>query len=282
MATTQLIFDVGMAGGEDTAYYLHRGYRVVGIEAHAGLARECAERFASAVRDGQLIIENVGIAESRGTMPFYISTEPPFYHSFDRQWASRNGKEPTEIAVPTVPITDLIDKHGIPYYMKVDIEGNDDLIVEQLDPARKPKLISIETSNASQIELLASKGYTKFKCISQRLFLPVQTPPSLRERLHVLGAKLRSARGPIGGLFRKTPLRRVAERMIHGVRRRRGWEFQMGSSGPFGDDLCGRWLDAAEMIATHRQCEERRARGESSLFWNADKHSFWTDFHATW
>ena len=29
-----LIYDVGMSNGDDTAYYLHRGFRVVAIEAN--------------------------------------------------------------------------------------------------------------------------------------------------------------------------------------------------------------------------------------------------------
>ena len=31
----ELIYDVGMHNGDDTAYYLHRGFRVIAVEASA-------------------------------------------------------------------------------------------------------------------------------------------------------------------------------------------------------------------------------------------------------
>jgi hypothetical protein len=44
-----LIYDVGMHDGSDTAYYLHRGFRVIGIEADAATAAICEGRFASEI-----------------------------------------------------------------------------------------------------------------------------------------------------------------------------------------------------------------------------------------
>jgi hypothetical protein len=31
------------------------------------------------------------------------------------------------VAVPAVPMIDIINEHGVPYYLKVDIEGSDHL-----------------------------------------------------------------------------------------------------------------------------------------------------------
>ena len=38
-----LIYDIGMNHGEDTAYYLSKGFRVIAIEANPGLTDECAQ-----------------------------------------------------------------------------------------------------------------------------------------------------------------------------------------------------------------------------------------------
>jgi hypothetical protein len=57
------IMDVGAHNGDDTAYYLHRGYRVVAVEASPD--------------------------------------------------------------VPSVTMGDLLERHGVPYYLKIDIEGMD-------------------------------------------------------------------------------------------------------------------------------------------------------------
>lgn len=41
----KLIYDVGMNNGDDTAYYLWRGFRVVAIEATPELVATAANRF---------------------------------------------------------------------------------------------------------------------------------------------------------------------------------------------------------------------------------------------
>jgi FkbM family methyltransferase len=41
----KLIYDVGMHNGDDTAYYLRRGFRVIAIEPNPALVATAAERF---------------------------------------------------------------------------------------------------------------------------------------------------------------------------------------------------------------------------------------------
>ena len=55
-----LIYDVGMNNGDDTAYFLHQGYRVLAIEANPVLARQAEGRFEKETREGRLIVLNVG------------------------------------------------------------------------------------------------------------------------------------------------------------------------------------------------------------------------------
>lgn len=64
-----LIYDVGVNNGDDTAYSLHRGCRVA-IEADPILASRATERFAREIADGRLTILNVAIAEEPGDLPF--------------------------------------------------------------------------------------------------------------------------------------------------------------------------------------------------------------------
>ena len=40
-----LIYDVGMHHGQDTDYYLKRGYRVIGFEANPDNAAVCRRRY---------------------------------------------------------------------------------------------------------------------------------------------------------------------------------------------------------------------------------------------
>jgi hypothetical protein len=58
-----LIYDVGLHKGEDSEFYLKKGFRVVAIEALPALAQIVTERLRPYLDSGQLVILNVAIAE---------------------------------------------------------------------------------------------------------------------------------------------------------------------------------------------------------------------------
>lgn len=49
-----LVFDVGLYNGDDTAYYLYRGFRVVAVEANPYYASRARQRFAPEINAGRL------------------------------------------------------------------------------------------------------------------------------------------------------------------------------------------------------------------------------------
>ena len=51
-----LIYDVGMHKGEDTDFYLRKGFRVVAFEADPDLTGYCRKRFKEFLDSGQLKI----------------------------------------------------------------------------------------------------------------------------------------------------------------------------------------------------------------------------------
>src|SRR3954467_716479 len=100
MSDHHLIFDLGMHNGDDTAFYLHRGYRVVAIEADPTLAAAGRERFAPAIKDGRLTLLNVGIGPHDGGATFWLCEGQSEGNSFDRACASRHGRTSRPIEVP--------------------------------------------------------------------------------------------------------------------------------------------------------------------------------------
>ena len=66
MRIEDLIYDVGMNNGDDTAYYLSLGFRTVAIEANPELVEQAKARFAREIASGRLIILNIGIADREG------------------------------------------------------------------------------------------------------------------------------------------------------------------------------------------------------------------------
>lgn len=205
-----LIFDVGMHRGSDTAFYLAKGFRVVAFEANPNLCKAGARRFATEIAAGMLQIVNVGIGPKRGHLPFFVNEENSEWSSFDRLIAERG--RCSEITVPVHPMADIMAVFGVPHYIKADIEGYDRYaIIPLAESPDKPACLSYENADRDVFEILVANGYRAFQLVNQLHVQSVQCPRP-------------SAEG------------KTIE-----------WSFEPGSSGPFGSDLPAAWLDAAAM-----------------------------------
>jgi FkbM family methyltransferase len=135
----KLIYDVGMHNGDDTAYYLWRGFRVVAIEPNPELVATAANRFRREIEAGYLKILNAGVAAEEGELPFWVCETDSRLSSFapplDSFYAAH------EIRVPCRKFRSILDDFGVPFYLKVDIQGNDFLCIEALDPGELPKFL---------------------------------------------------------------------------------------------------------------------------------------------
>ncbi len=175
-----LIYDVGMHNGDDTAYYLARGFRVLGIEADPKLADECRMRFAADVDSGRLTILNVGVARENGSETFWICDTNSVWNSFDRSIASRDGCPHHSIEIQTRRFDDILQSFGIPIYLKIDIEGNDRLCLEGLRCTPLPDFVSAEDQGIDKKHgvpvvpyIMREIGYRYFKLVSQHNFEPL-------------------------------------------------------------------------------------------------------------
>ena len=55
------VFDLGMHNGDDTAFYLERGFRVIAVEANPDLCEQNSVRFKRMLSRGELVIVNKAI-----------------------------------------------------------------------------------------------------------------------------------------------------------------------------------------------------------------------------
>jgi FkbM family methyltransferase len=231
-----LVFDVGLHRGQDTAYYLAMGYRVVAFEANPDLVEECRSRFGPAIEAARLTIVEGAIArpgESR--VPFYkpLRTEPldlTLMGSTDPRWLkSKVGRTPVaEVAVSAVDFATSIARFGMPIYMKVDIEGADRLCLEALTAFDEaPKWLSLEaerrrvSSLRAEFDLLEHLGYNRFMAV----------PQEVKEAT----LKIESRSGDL---------------VLH--------HFDPRASGPFGDNLTGEWLSRDVVERFYRHAFRRR------------------------
>src|SRR5260370_40730342 len=132
-----LIFDVGLHKGEDTDFYLKKGFKVVAFEAGPDLVAHCRDHFQQPVADHRLrIIEGAVAPEAAGErIAFYKNLQKSEWGTIDQRWVERNEKVGTrsvKIEVGRVDLAEMFSTHGIPFYLKIDIEGADHLVLDEL------------------------------------------------------------------------------------------------------------------------------------------------------
>ena len=227
-----LIYDVGLHKGEDAEFYLRKGFRVVAFEANPDLRASCKGRLKEYVDNGQLTIIEGAIVDLDVKMAgnkkvrFYKS-DISDWGTVSSDWAERNarlGTSSSVIEVDTINFADAIREHGVPYFMKIDIEGCDTVCISALSGFReRPTYISIESDKTSfgnierEIDLFTKLGYTSFKAVEQSNIPRSQSPPY----------------PPREGKY-------VAQR------------FEWGSSGLFGSELEGNWKSRSEILRQYR------------------------------
>lgn len=178
-----LIYDVGIHQGQDTEYYLKKGYRVIAFEANPENAEFCRNKFADEISNGRLIIVEGAITDKRKKsnrshkVKFYRNLNSSFWGSTCDEWAYRNevmGTENEIIEVEAVDFAACLEKYGIPFYLKADIVGSETTCLKALlEFENKPDYLSIRSEKVifskllEEFRLLQELGYAKFKAIQQ-------------------------------------------------------------------------------------------------------------------
>jgi len=208
-----LAYDIGMHNGDDTAYYLAKGFRVVAVEAMPDFAAAARERFQADIDRGAAVIENVGIADSVGEMTFYINPENTVQSSF----SPPAGSSWTPVRIPTAPLADIVRKHGHPDFLKIDIEHYDLEALKNLAAAGIiPKYISSEAHKVDILMQLYAMGYRRFRLVNGKW---------------------------VAFTFGKVDIKRLTGQ-------RTPYTFPKHSSGPFGDDVHAfPWMDIEGTMA---------------------------------
>jgi FkbM family methyltransferase len=212
MMNKNLIFDVGFHVGQDTVFYLKKGFWVVAVDANPLLIEEGKKKFAEYINAGRLILLNVGIGQCEETLPFYVNKQLSEWSSFDKAIGTSRG-DYYVLDVPLVTLRSIAIRYGVPYYIKIDIEGNDMMAIKSLrDMEDKPRYISVENGQTHMIEELYTQGYRKFKFVNQARIQDVVLPSPVREGEYI------------------------------------EYRFPFGASGPFGEEIDGPWLDRYTVI----------------------------------
>jgi len=211
-APPAVIYDLGSNNGDDIPYYLLKADKVVAVEANPALARHLRTRFEAEIADGRVAVENCAL-----TVDPAISRVPFFIHRSNDLLSQLPRPRPEELAqfeelsLPSLTLQRLLERHGPPHYVKIDLEGYDKVILRNLfENGCFPPYVSAEAHTIDTFCILAALGgYDAFKVVLGHS-VPEHYPA------HTI-------RTPDGF---------------------RSYEFTVHTSGPFGNDIPGPWMSA--------------------------------------
>lgn len=279
----ELIIDLGMHKCEDSSFYLHKGYKLVSVDADPLLIESAKNRFRQQFDSGDFVLLNNAVSDVDGEEVNFFISEKTLWNSLNENISSRSAESKRKICVKTIKLSTIIKQYGAPYYCKIDIEGFDEKAVATLSEIdARPRYISVETECLGSDQVIDEKealktldrlkdaGYTKFKLIDQmslRALTPCKTfytcgyVHKMRQIYWNYQAKL----GFNLGLSKREKFNKQF-----------GWKFVQGASGPFGEETDGQWYDyntARSILVKHR--------ADYFKLPFAVNYGFWCDWHAT-
>lgn len=215
-ASATTIYDFGANNGDDIPYYLKKAELVIAVEANPRLCQQIESRFSSAIREGRLKVENcvlVGQGEA-AEVPFYLHKRHHVLGQFPQPHESVID-DYTRVLLPSRPVMQILRQYGTPYYIKIDIEGYDEVILRELFQARiRPPYISAESTGIRVLASLIALGeYGAFKLVEGS----------------TVAKKYRDQEISVNG-------------------RREHYSFPLHSAGPFGEDIAGDWMNADDLF----------------------------------
>ena len=233
--------------------------------------------FADAARDGRVtMVEGAVIgadewAAGKRDVTFYINGAQDVWGTTQPDWAARcarAGASSSAVTVAAVDFVSCLQNHGVPHFMKIDIEGSDRCCLEALrHVVDRPDFVSIESERAhgseaqAELDQLESLGFRSFQIVQQS----------------------------------RVPWQRVPNPSREGIACTH--RFEMDASGLFGADLpADGWVDRdgiatiyEDIFARQRAFGDgsplRRVPGMRRFLWTIEKYTGlplpgWYDTHA--
>ena len=123
-----LVFDIGAHVGDRVASFRRLGARVVAVEPQPILVKLLKLFYG---RRADVAIEAVAIGRGVGTADMMINPDNPTVSTASSEFVSAARDAPgwetqrwtRSVVVPVTTLDALIDKHGLPAFIKIDVEG---------------------------------------------------------------------------------------------------------------------------------------------------------------
>jgi FkbM family methyltransferase len=166
-----LVFDVGAHVGDRVASYRRLGARVIAVEPQPLCGRALTEIFAD---DSGVTVVEAACGAEPGTVTFYVNSANPTVSTVSKDFvAAADGANgwagqvwDTEIPVPAVTLDHLVDRYGVPDFVKIDVEGYEHAVLAGLSrpiPALSFEFTTIERAVAQRcLDRAVALGFDRF------------------------------------------------------------------------------------------------------------------------
>ena len=176
-----LVFDIGAHVGDRTASFRRLGARVVAVEPQPALARTLRLIYG---RDANVRIEQCAIGRVEGETQLLVNADNPTVSTLSRNFVEaardadgwREQSWARSVAVRVTTLDALIEQHGRPSFIKIDIEGYEAEALATLSPGVEClsfEFTTIQRDVAQQcLARCVALGYIRFNAAlgeSQRL-----------------------------------------------------------------------------------------------------------------
>jgi FkbM family methyltransferase len=137
VSSGDLVFDIGSHVGNRVRAFAALGCRVIAVEPQPDFARLQRVFFRKSARV-TVIEAAVGSTAGRGSLS--ISERTPTVTTLDAQWRDARGQEPdfsfvrwdARVEVETTTLDALIERFGVPAFVKIDVEGGEPAVLAGL------------------------------------------------------------------------------------------------------------------------------------------------------
>ncbi|MDB9739584.1 hypothetical protein OAB10_04730 [Candidatus Pelagibacter sp.] len=165
----KIIYDLGAGKGENLEYYLNKSELVVAYEADKSNYIFIITKFKSEIKRGSLIVENciVTADANLGLCDFYVHKKNHLLGQFPKP-NENNFNNFTKISLKTRGILSIFKEYGKPFYIKIDLEEYDHIILEKiLRSGINFTYLSVEIKDFESFKLFSKfKKFDAFKIVN--------------------------------------------------------------------------------------------------------------------
>ena len=150
--SNKLIYDIGANKGNKVNAFLKMGFNVIAVEPERKAISTLKWRYGKNKK--VTILEN-GVSDKESILTIHIAANRSGLNTVSTKWVESLEKEKTnrwqkkhafkkEYEIKTITLDQLFQSYGIPYFIKIDVEGYEKNVIKGMNSL--PSFISFETN----------------------------------------------------------------------------------------------------------------------------------------